>query len=46
MNYSLDTMCRTQEANYEKTAAPAITSPRPERDGIVICGAYGKGNAG
>lgn len=43
--YSLDTMCRTQEANYEKLLR-LYHKPKTRRDGIVICGAYGKGNAG
>lgn len=43
--YSLDTMCRTQEANYEKLLR-LYHKPKSKRDGIVICGAYGRGNAG
>lgn len=44
-DYSLDSMCRTQEANYEKLLR-LFHKPATKRDGIVICGAYGKGNAG
>ncbi len=43
--YSLDTMCRTQEANYERVVR-LYHKPKNKRDGIVICGAYGRGNAG
>ncbi|MCI6719957.1 MAG: polysaccharide pyruvyl transferase CsaB [Clostridiales bacterium] len=44
-DFSLDTMCRTQEENYEKIIR-LYKKPKNTRDGIVICGAYGKGNAG
>lgn len=43
--FSLDTMCRTQERNYEKLLR-LYHKPKNARDGVVICGAYGKGNAG
>lgn len=43
--FSLDTMCRTQEENYRRIIR-LYAKPKGVRDGIVICGAYGKGNAG
>ena len=41
--YSLPAMRRDQIAIYRKMLAQ---KHRPKRDGVVICGAYGKGNAG
>jgi len=41
--YSLSTMRRDQIAIYRKMIGH---KNRPKRDGVVICGAYGKGNAG
>ena len=43
--FSLRTMCRTQEENY-RMVIRRFARPKSRRDGIVICGAYGKGNAG
>ncbi|MGM9613418.1 MAG: polysaccharide pyruvyl transferase CsaB [Butyricicoccus sp.] len=43
--FSLRTMCRTQEENY-RMVIRRFARPKNRRDGIVICGAYGKGNAG
>ena len=43
--FSLRTMCRTQEENY-RMVIRRFARPKNKRDGIVICGAYGKGNAG
>lgn len=43
--FSLRTMCRTQEENY-RMVIRRFARPKARRDGIVICGAYGKGNAG
>ena len=43
--FSLDTMCATQEENY-RTMIRRFAVPKKQRQGIVICGAYGKGNAG
>ena len=43
--FSLRTMCRTQEDNY-RMVIRRFARPKNKRDGIVICGAYGKGNAG
>ncbi len=42
--FSLDTMCRTQEENY-RAILRRFNRPRG-RHGVVICGAYGRGNAG
>lgn len=44
-DFSLRTMCRTQEENY-RMVIRRFARPKSKRDGIVICGAYGKGNAG
>lgn len=44
-DFSLRTMCRTQLENY-RMVIRRFSRPRDRRDGIVICGAYGKGNAG
>lgn len=43
--FSLKTMCDTQIANYERVLG-LFHRPKNARLGIVICGAYGKGNAG
>ncbi|MGE4549373.1 MAG: polysaccharide pyruvyl transferase CsaB [Intestinibacillus sp.] len=43
--FSLKTMCETQIRNYERVLA-LFHQPKTRRAGIVICGAYGKGNAG
>ncbi len=42
-DYSLDSTIRRQLDIYRKMLA---RQKRPKRDGVVICGAYGKGNAG
>ncbi|MBR3866217.1 MAG: polysaccharide pyruvyl transferase CsaB [Butyricicoccus sp.] len=42
--FSLDTMCRTQEENY-RAIIRRFHAPKG-RNGVVICGAYGRGNAG
>ena len=43
--FSLDAMCRTQEENY-RTIIRRFALDKKERRGVVICGAYGRGNAG
>lgn len=43
--FSLHSMCDTQVANYERVLT-LFARPKEQRTGIVICGAYGKGNAG
>ncbi|MDO4270317.1 MAG: polysaccharide pyruvyl transferase CsaB [Eubacteriales bacterium] len=43
--FSRENMCRRQEANYRHLLA-RFHRPRDERESIVICGAYGRGNAG
>ncbi len=43
--FSMDHMCRRQEENYARIVA-RFRRPVSAKDGIVICGAYGKGNAG
>ena len=43
--FSLRTMCRTQEENY-RMVIRRFARPKDRRDSIVICGAYGKGNTG
>lgn len=43
--FSLRRMCETQVRNYERVLA-LFERPRHQRTGMVICGAYGKGNAG
>lgn len=43
--FSLQCMCDMQIQNYERVLA-LFHRPKEERSGIVICGAYGKGNAG
>lgn len=44
-NFSKDKMCERQEANYRHLLA-RFHRPKDERESIVICGAYGRGNAG
>lgn len=44
-NFSKDKMCERQEANYRHLLA-RFHRPKNERESIVICGAYGRGNAG
>lgn len=43
--FSLDAMCQMQIKNYERVLELSRQSKK-QRAGIVICGAYGKGNAG
>ncbi len=43
-NFSLDVMARTQLSIYESVLEAYRT--RLKRNGVLICGAYGKGNAG
>lgn len=43
--FSMDHMCRRQEENYVRIVE-RFHRPVSAKDGIVICGAYGKGNAG
>ncbi|MDO5141592.1 MAG: polysaccharide pyruvyl transferase CsaB [Eubacteriales bacterium] len=43
--FSKEQMCRRQEANYRHVLA-RFHRPAKERESIVICGAYGRGNAG
>ena len=43
--FSLDAMLRTQKSIYETVIRRACRSGM-ERDGVLICGAYGKGNCG
>lgn len=43
-NFSLDKMAQDQTAIYEKVLR--LWARRNKRDAVVICGAYGKGNAG
>ena len=42
---SKDKMCERQEANYRHLLA-RFHRPKNERESIMICGAYGRGNAG
>ena len=44
-DFSRDKMCERQEANYRHLLA-RFHRPKNERESIVICGAYGRGNAG
>ncbi|MGO5095724.1 polysaccharide pyruvyl transferase CsaB [Agathobaculum sp. LCP25S3_E8] len=44
-NFSKDKLCERQEANYRHLLA-RFHRPKNERESIVICGAYGRGNAG
>ena len=44
-DFSKDKMCERQEANYRHVLA-RFHRPKDERESIVICGAYGRGNAG
>ena len=44
-DFSKDKMCERQEANYRHVIA-RFHRPKDERESIVICGAYGRGNAG
>ena len=44
-DFSKDKMCERQEANYRHVLA-RFHRPKEERESIVICGAYGRGNAG
>ncbi len=43
--FSLQKMCQTQVENYQMVLDKFRRFEKP-RDGVVICGAYGKGNAG
>ena len=43
--FSMEHMCRRQEENYTRIIE-RFRRPVSAKDGIVICGAYGKGNAG
>ncbi len=43
--FSRENMCARQEANYRHLLA-RFHRPKHERESIVICGAYGRGNAG
>ena len=44
-DFSKDKMCERQEANYRHLIA-RFHRPKNERESIMICGAYGRGNAG
>lgn len=44
-DFSKDKMCERQEANYRHLLA-RFHRPKDERESIMICGAYGRGNAG
>ena len=44
-NFSKEKMCERQEANYRHLLT-RFHRPKDERESIVICGAYGRGNAG
>ena len=44
-DFSKDKMCERQEANYRHLLARFHRS-KNERESIIICGAYGRGNAG
>ena len=44
-NFSLDSMVKRQLEIYE-TIIRRAARPRPRRDGVTVCGAYGRGNAG
>lgn len=44
-DFSKDKMCERQEANYRHVIA-RFHQPKDKRESIVICGAYGRGNAG
>ena len=44
-DFSKDKMCERQEANYRHLLA-RFHRPKNERESIMICGAYGRGNAG
>lgn len=44
-DFSLDTMLKKQKSIYE-TIIRRAARPHLRRDGVVICGAYGKGNSG
>ena len=44
-DFSRDRMCERQEANYRHLLA-RFHRPKDKRESIVICGAYGRGNAG
>ena len=44
-DFSKDKMCERQEANYRHLLA-RFHRPKHERESIMICGAYGRGNAG
>ncbi len=43
--FSLKTMCETQVRNYQ-SVVEKYQRLKLKKDGVVICGAYGKGNAG
>ena len=44
--YSLDGMARTQNEIYQNILAREERRRTHKRDGVLICGAYGRGNAG
>ena len=44
-DFSRDKMCERQMENYRHLLA-RFHRPKNERESIVICGAYGRGNAG
>lgn len=44
-DFSKDKLCERQEANYRHLLA-RFHRPKNERESIMICGAYGRGNAG
>lgn len=43
--FSRERMCERQEANY-RHVIKRFRRPKSERESIMICGAYGRGNAG
>lgn len=43
--FSLQNMCAVQEENYRR-ALKKFYHDKNQREGVVICGAYGKGNTG
>ena len=46
VTYSLDGMAKRQYEIYEKICACELRRKTRRRDGVLICGAYGRGNAG
>ena len=44
-DFSLEAMLRNQRSIYE-TLLRRAARPKRARDGVVVCGAYGKGNSG